>query len=158
MKKLSIIFALTILVCSCSRDKQVDISNEAFVVSFVPQVHLTDDGKIYFSGKSNLPEGARILISIKDAGQTEVFVSDGIFQSEIFSKLGKPFPVGSYEVTFSFLPNFENVSESVKAKIAKDGSNLKGPDIRKHTFYENLQYLEKSLTFKIKKKKKLAVK
>ncbi|WP_061285944.1 hypothetical protein [Leptospira interrogans] len=122
-------------------------------VEIKTQAKISDKNKIIFTGSTNLPNESRILISLKTMGQDEVFVKDGKFISSEFSYLEKPLPSGKYEVSFEFIPNFEDVHPDVRKVILKDGSNLVGKYIKNHELYGGVKYVNYTTTVNVPKLK-----
>jgi hypothetical protein len=89
-------------------------------------------------GKTNLPDGMELMITIHRKGssymaQDKVKVLGGEFKSTTFSQGDAPLNPGTYKLEISSsLAGFQ--SPSVQTAIGKDGNILKGPLSKKSTF------------------------
>lgn len=105
-------------------------------ISIEPE--MDEYGLIYFALETNLPDGTLAIVSVKGNGQSEedgfnmhyaadseVTILDGNAQSEGFSNMGAPLPVGNYRVEV-IVPNVSEQPNNVKKIMGKHMKNITG--------------------------------
>lgn len=130
MKKLLllIILALSLAVTGCGGSEEVDEPveiEEADEISYTIDIeydfaeHSSGNEHLSVFGKTNLPDGEEILISV--VGESSDYVAgskdtvkDGIYLSEPFSDNGESLPGGEYKI----------IVETVEAGKAKQEENI----------------------------------
>lgn len=97
------------------------------------QFQVNQDGRAVVLGTTNLPNGASIMIWIRNknygGAQSTVTVNQGKFISELFSDRGNKLPSGEYEVDIS-LSAARFQSPEVQNIIGQKGENLSGEFVR----------------------------
>lgn len=93
------------------------------------QFQVNQDGRAVVVGTTNLPNGASIMIWIRNknygGAQSRATVNQGKFISELFSDRGNKLPSGEYEVDIS-LSIARLQSPEVQIIIGQKGENLSG--------------------------------
>jgi len=117
--------------CNCLADERV------VSLSFEPEIQ--SDKRVIVIGKTNLPPGTSLMISLEDAltgesrGQTKTKVlSGGTFKSEALGPRSG-LKDGQYLASVT-MPIARVQSEAVRQIIGDTGQNLKGPLVEKGTF------------------------
>lgn len=91
--------------------------------------HKIESGKLYISGKTNLPNKTQLMISLSRGNsyhaQSKVTVQGDNFFTEGFSHKGQPLRNGDYTIYVS-TPISKRQPDSVKKQIGEHGEHLKG--------------------------------
>jgi hypothetical protein len=109
----------------------------AFVVQVEAQVE-GDTSKPVISGKTNLPKGTKLIITVERKAisykaQSPITVrDDGAFRSEAFTLKGAPLSPGNYEFEV-LMPVSAGQPEDVRALIGLRGENISGPLVKPWT-------------------------
>ncbi len=111
-------------VVAASSKIEVDFSIEA----------RADNGRVQFSGKTNLPSGMELMIALGNpnisyAAQDKVKVSNGTFTTATFSNKGSALPPGTYSLSIQS-PMASVQPQSVRDVIGARGGNLTGPFVK----------------------------
>jgi len=124
--------------------------SEAFALNVTMSTKVEGGGKPVVVGKTNLPEGTDLMVSIKRKksayhGQIKVQVSRGEFWAGPFTQKGSAFNPGTYtlEITVPFAPS---QPASVQSQIGDHGEKLQGPLVKKGALGK---YAEYRSTFKV---------
>lgn len=106
-------------------------------------------GKIYFEGKTNLPDHMELLITLHYprrgvAGQNKVKIRDGKFSTGYFSDNGEPWPDGMFFVDITNGVAQVQTPE-IRQIIGEKGEYLKGEHVEFETFFESnmVSYVER---------------
>jgi hypothetical protein len=116
-------------------------------VDFVIETLSTQDNKIYFIGKTNLPDGTKLMFQLdnKDLnyiGQCTATVEKGIFKSEHFSNGGNPLKPGEYKLEV-LTPIAAVQPNSIREIVGPNGENYKGQYIAKFNSDTIIKYIQK---------------
>jgi hypothetical protein len=118
-------FAGALMLFACNEESHVfDVSMD---VGVEPQ-----GGKVFISGQTNLPKGAKLLVTLSQPetdyrAQDKAIVGDGgTFSAGPFSSHGSPLQSGTYDLDISLgLPRLQ--SKDVQAVIGAKGQFIAGP-------------------------------
>jgi hypothetical protein len=98
-----------------------------------------DKGKLYFEVETNLPDGMRFMVAIRDeygfickVGSTmeriDMDIVNGRMAIGPFPFHGQTFPSGEYKFYMNSYPD-EDQPKNIINVIGKNGANLTGPDV-----------------------------
>lgn len=108
--------------------EQEDI--EPIEVTVTVETIFDEDGKVHFTGETNLPDYAELMFTVSGpegyTAQTKETVSGGVFETESFSKNGEALPKGEYELSV-VLPVASAQDEEFLEIAGENYENLTGP-------------------------------
>lgn len=125
-------------------------ASEANAINVTLSANAEGGDKPVIVGKTNLPDGTDLMISIKRAsssysGQSKVKVSNGAFRTGPFTQKGAAFNPGTYELKVT-TPYAQVQPKAVQAQIGERGEKLQGVLTKKGSTSRQVEY---KTTFKV---------
>lgn len=113
-------------------------------------VNVLSDQRVQVDGATTLPDGANILVTLRQPGSKQPIVQGlPVVKEHRFSTLLSPGDAnvasGTYEVYVMFSPEAFAWSEEVLPAVGQKGEKLVGPQVRQKE--NGLRILEKTITF-----------
>ncbi|MBE1554790.1 hypothetical protein [Sporosarcina limicola] len=112
MKRILFLFMAAMMLGACGNDaapkeetpkiEPVAVEKESIEVTMNVEPVIQEDGKVYFLGKTNLPDHAELMFTVTGddfMGQIKEVIIDGAFETESFSEKGEALPAGEYELS-----------------------------------------------------------
>ena len=134
------------------KTKSISVSGSKIEVDFSIESKI-DNGKIQFIGKTNLPNGMELMVSLGNPttrffAQDKVKINNGTFTTAPFSNKGAALPSGTYNLSIQ-APLAAVQSQNIREIIGQHGEKLAGPFVKYDEKYnDNTVFFKQAVTIK----------